>query len=68
MEYKIFWVAVIEQPKKKKDEEPDPPIMVIDPKPVLAKDEQDAAIRTVMDSEELKGRDRNRLEVKVRPF
>ena len=58
----LFEVAIIEKPDKKLKER-----IVLKPTCVLARDEQAAAITTVMDNRSLK-MDRERMEILVRPF
>jgi hypothetical protein len=66
----LFEVAVIEHPTKKDREEGASEKLVFGPKAVIAKDEQSAAIASVMGSTELQaaGVDFSRTEVLVRPF
>jgi len=65
----LFEIAVIEHPKKKKDEELGMEKLILGPIPVISRDAQSAAISVVMDNAtKLKDADRTRLEVLVRPF
>ena len=72
--YKLYQVAIIELPKrntKKNDEEEyaQAPKLVIEPITVVAKSEQDAAIKIAMKQlPAMKGIDQERMEVIVRPF
>ena len=65
----LYWVAAILEPTKKdreelsKEEE-----LILQPKIVVAKDDRAAAIKIVMEAEEFKGKDMNRISVVVRPF
>ena len=69
MSYKLYQVAIIENAEVKKDEEQKPPRIVLEPINVIAKSEQDAAIRVAMQNgEKLSGANQERLEVVVRPF
>jgi len=67
-DFKLYVVAVVELAKKKKDEEKQPPKLVLEPTSVIARSEQDAAIKTVMSNDKLKDVDKDRIEVLVRPF
>jgi hypothetical protein len=65
----LYWVAAIEEPTKKQKEEEDKcETLIMQPRIVVAKDDKAAAIKVVMESEELKGKDMNRVAVVVRPF
>lgn len=65
----LFLVAAIVNPTKKEHEEDNAlSKIVMRPKPIIARDDKDAAIKVIMDSEELKDVDRDKLEVVVRPF
>jgi len=65
----LYWVAAVLEPtKKQKEEENKMEELVLQPKIVVAKDDKSAAIKVVMESEELKGKDMNRVQVVVRPF
>lgn len=72
--YKLYQVAIIELPKRttKKNEDEEyaqAPRMVLEPITIVAKSEQDAAIKVAMKQlPELKGIDQERMEVIVRPF
>ena len=65
----LYWVAAILEPTKKdmeelsKEEE-----LILQPKIVVARDDKAAAIKVVMEAEELKGKDMNRVSIVVRPF
>lgn len=65
----LYWVAAILEPTKKdreelsKEEE-----LILQPKIVVAKDDKAAAIKVVLESSELKGKDMNRINIVVRPF
>ena len=54
--------------KKKEIEEGKSDRIVMKPTPVVAADQQSAAIAAVLDTESLGPVDRNRMEVLVRPF
>jgi len=65
----LYWVAAVQEPtKKQKDEEDAVEVLIMQPKIVVAKDDKTAAIKVVMESEELKGKDLNKIQVVVRPF
>jgi hypothetical protein len=67
--YRLFQVAVLETQKVSKDEKEKAPRIVIEPICVVARNEQDAAIKVAMTStSKLKGIDQDQLEVVVRPF
>ena len=64
----LFEVAILEHPKKKKDEEySGQERLALGPVFVIAKDSQSAAISAVMDNP-VKDIDRQRMQVLVRPF
>jgi hypothetical protein len=63
----LFEVAILETPKKKKDEEEGQERLALGPVFVIAKDNQSAAISAVLDNPGLKV-DRTRMLVLVRPF
>jgi len=67
-QYKVYEVIVLERSKKVKDEEEQPPKLVLGPTAVVARNEQDAAIKTILGEDNLKEIDKDRLELKVRPF
>ena len=65
----IFWVAVEELPTKKEQEETGSlPKLVVPPVAVTARDDKDAAIKVAMGNDLLKGVNKDRLQVSVRPF
>ena len=64
----LFEVAILEKPTKKEIEEGKSDRIVMKPTPVVAADQQSAAIAAVLDTESLGPVDRNRMEVLVRPF
>jgi hypothetical protein len=73
--YKLFQVAIIELPKrnaKKNDEDESytqAPRLVLEPITVVAKSDQDAAIKVAMkETIRMKDIDQERMEVIVRPF
>jgi len=66
MSYKLYQVAVLEIPKKVKDEEEHPPVLLYQPECVIAKDDQSAALKVVQKLGT--GLDMDRVEVIVRPF
>lgn len=75
MEYKLYQVAVIELPKRSTSTKEDDktfksaPRLVLEPVTVIARSEQDAALRIAMTkATELKSIDPERVEVIVRPF
>lgn len=63
----LFTVAILEKPKKKDASNGELEILKLGPTPVVASDEQSAAISVVMDAKDLEI-DRTRMEVLVRPF
>ena len=63
----LFEVAILETPKKKKDEDKSQKRLALGPVFVIAKDNQSAAIAAVLDNPGLKV-DRTRMLVLVRPF
>ena len=65
----LFEVAIIQRPTKKEiDEGTGVETLVFGPKPVIARDQQSAAIAAVMDGGVKDGTDRTRMDVLVRPF
>lgn len=66
--YKLYTVVVIENQPRKKDEEEWPPSVILGPQVVVAKSEQDAAVRLVMMGTLPPEADKERIEVIVRPF
>ena len=69
MSYKLYQVAVIENVEVKKDEVEKPPKILLEPITVIAKNEQDAAIRVAMAKGDiLKSANPEMVEVVVRPF
>jgi len=70
--YKLFQVAVLELPKRTKNDEDGfskVPALVLEPTCVLARDDQDAAIKIAMKhANDIAKYDQERLEVVVRPF
>jgi hypothetical protein len=66
----LFEVAILETPTKKEAEDGKGERLVFGPKAVIATDGQAAAIAAVMDvtDDSLKGIDRQRMQVLVRPF
>jgi hypothetical protein len=65
----LYWVAAILEPtKKQKEDEDKVEELIMNAKLVVARDDKSAAIKVVMESEELKGKDMNRITVVVRPF
>jgi hypothetical protein len=63
----IYWVAIIEKPSKKQEEDGQTANMVLAPTPVLAKNENDAAVKVVLDQKNIEG-NKDRWEIIVRPF
>lgn len=63
----LFEVAILERPTKKEAEEGRAERLVFGPKPVVANDQQSAAIAAVLDGGTIEA-DRARMEVLVRPF
>lgn len=64
----LFEVAILERPTKKGAEEGESERLVMKPTPVIAPDQQSAAVAAVMDEVVDLDVDRNRMEVLVRPF
>lgn len=64
----LFEVAILQKPTKKEAEEGASEKLVFGPQPVVANDDQSAAIAAVMDGGVSKDLDRQRMEVLVRPF
>jgi hypothetical protein len=67
----LFEVAIIQKPTRKEAEEGASEKLVFGPVPVVARDQQSAAINAVMDGSKTQmpaDTDRSRWEVLVRPF
>ena len=65
----LYWVAAIIEPtKKEKEETSKMEELVMQPKIVVARDDKDAAIKVVMEEESLRGLDKDKLQIIVRPF
>lgn len=65
----LYWVAAIIEPtKKEKEETSKMEELVMQPKIIVARDDKDAAIKVVMGEEGLKGLDKDKLQIIVRPF
>lgn len=65
----LFQYAIIYHPLAKKDEEPDPSILVVPLKTILAKDANVAALMAARSiPEEYAAEKLDRVEVAVRPF
>ncbi len=62
----LFEVAIIQKPKKVKDEEPGPEILVLSPEFIIAKSDQQAGFQAVRKLEP--SIDLDRCEVLIRPF
>jgi len=63
----LFEVAILETPTRKEAKNGTLEKLVLPPVPIVAKDEQGAAISAVLDAKDLEV-DRSRMEVIVRPF
>lgn len=68
MKGQLFMVAAVLNPKKKDAEEGVMSKMVLEPTPIIARDDRDAAIKTVIGNKKLEKVDKNLLEVIIRPF
>ena len=67
--YKLYEVAAIERPEIKKDEQPKVPIIILEPKVLLARSDQDAVIKAALKyKDELGKADPERIDLIVRPF
>ncbi len=65
----LYLVAVILQPtKKQRDEDGTVPVVIVQPQAVMAKDEQQAAMKAVRFVPEEHANKDDRLEVRVLPF
>ena len=67
----LFEVAILEKPNPKQEEEGKSDRLVMPPMPVVAADLQSAVVCAVMDDNvpsAVKGMDKSRMEVLVRPF
>ena len=67
--YGVFIVTVLQTvPYNKAAEDEPAPKLVLAPTALVARSEQDAAIKIVMGNDKLKDVDKDRIEVLVRPF
>lgn len=64
----LFEVAILQKPTKKELEDGGREKIIMSPRPVVAQDDQSAAIAAVMDGDLPSDFDRSRMEVLVRPF
>jgi len=65
----IYWVAVEELPtKKEQDEENALSKLILEPTAIIARDEQDAALRVALDNPKITNINKDKLKVVVRPF
>lgn len=64
----LFEVAILELPTKNEKEDGKSERLVFGPAPVVAKDEQAAAISAVLDKQGGVEVDRSRMSILVRPF
>jgi hypothetical protein len=64
----LYEVAILQKPTKKEAEDGGSEKLIFGPKPVVANDDQSAAIAAVMDGDAPRDLDRSRMEVLVRPF
>ena len=68
-QYKLYEVAILEQPEIKKDETPGVPVIVLEPKVLMARNDQDAAVKCALKfNTKLKDVDAERIDFVVRPF
>jgi len=68
--YKLYEVAIIEQPKKVKDDENvQTPKIVLEPRVLMARNDQDAAVKAALKfRDDLGDADPERIDIIVRPF
>ena len=68
--YKLYEVAILEHPKRKKDDENvQTPRIVLEPRVLMARGDQDAAVKTALKfKDELGDADPERIDIIVRPF
>lgn len=64
----LYEVALIEMPTKKDSEEGAQEKLILNPTPVIAKDEQSAGVAAVMQNKDKIECDISRVQVLVRPF
>lgn len=68
-QYKPYEVMIIERPEVKKDEQPKVPKIVLEPKVLMARGDQDAAVKAALKfKDELGDADPERIDLVVRPF
>ena len=69
MSYRLYEVAILERPEFKKDEQPGVPKIVLKPEVLMARDDQDAAVKCALKfNGKLKTADAERIDFVVRPF
>ena len=69
MEGSLFYVVAVENPTKKDIEENDAISKVImGPKLIMARDDRDAALKVLLNDNEVKQAEQDRLELVIRPF
>lgn len=64
----LYEVALIQQPTHKERENGVQEVLILPPTPVIAKDDQAAAVAAVMQHKDKIGCDMGRVDVIVRPF
>ena len=64
----LFEVALVQQPTKKEQEEGQMEKLIMPPTPVIARDDQSAAVAAVMQNKDKIECDMARVQVLVRPF
>ena len=64
----VFEVLIIEKPTEKEEEDGKLERIVVEPKCVVAKTQQSAILKALMDAKEIREFDIDRTEVLVRPF
>jgi len=64
----LFEVALVQQPTKKEQEEGQMEKLIMPPTPVIARDDQSAAVAAVLQAKEKIECDMSRIQVLVRPF
>ena len=69
MSYKLYEVAIIEHQKKVKDEDVSAPKIVLEPRTIMARNDQDAAVKAALKfRDEIGEANPERIDIIVRPF
>ena len=65
----LYWVAATWEPtKKEREDEAKQETLIVEPRIIVARDDKTAAMKMLMESNELKEKDLDRVKVHVSPF